>query len=194
MANTPVLEQRFAGRSSCPSRKFVHVDILDLFQERRQSEICGHRYRKRAFRLMKPIYCARLAFVSTLFRPRLALQLEIVVLRHQLTVYQRTTKCPRIDSGDRILWSWLSRRWSGWRGALIFVQTRTVLAWQHKHFRDHWTRLSKRGRFGRPPVSKEIRALIRQSHRVERSAFETNLDPLFWLLSSLAYASVTRDG
>jgi transposase InsO family protein len=37
-----------------------------------------------------------------------------------------------------------------------------VIAWQHKRFRDHWTKLSKHGRPGRPPVSKEIRALIRK--------------------------------
>jgi len=111
---------------------------------------------------MKPIIRALLAFVSTLFRSRLALRLEIVALRHQLTVYQRTTKRPRISSADRILWSRLSRRWSAWRGALIFVQTRAVLAWQHKRFRDHWTGLSKRGRPGRPPVPKEISALIRK--------------------------------
>ena len=141
---------------SCPSRKFVQLDILDLFQERRRSEIFGHRYCQRESRIMKPIIRALLAFVSTLFRSRLALQLEIVALRHQLTVYQRTTKRPRINPGDRIFWSWLSRRWSGWRGALVFVQTRTVLAWQRKRFRDHWTKLSKRDRSGRPPVSKEI--------------------------------------
>ena len=111
---------------------------------------------------MKPIIGMLLAFLSTLFRSRRALQLEIVALRHQLTVYQRTTKRPRINPGDRIVWSWLSRRWSGWQGALTFVQTRTVLAWQRKRFRDHWTNLGKRGRYGRPPVSKEIRALIRK--------------------------------
>ena len=77
---------------------------------------------------MKPIFCALLAFLSTLFRSRLALQLEIVALRHQLTVYQLTTKCARgltpvtVFSGPG-----LSRRWSGWRGALSSVQTRTVL-------------------------------------------------------------------
>jgi hypothetical protein len=38
-------------------------------------------------------------------------------------VYRRTTKRPQISSGDRILWSWLSRRWTGWRDALFFVQT-----------------------------------------------------------------------
>ena len=37
-----------------------------------------------------------------------------------------------------------------------------MLAWQRKRFRDHWAKLSKQGRPGRPTVSKEVRALIRK--------------------------------
>ena len=77
---------------------------------------------------MKPIICALLAFVSTLFRSRHSLQLEIVALRHQLTVYQRAAQRPRINPGDRVLWSWIARHGSGWRDALFFVQTGTVIA------------------------------------------------------------------
>ena len=113
-------------------------------------------------RTMKPIICALLLLLSTVIRSRISLQLEIVALRHQLAVYQRTTKRPRIDSGDRILWTWLSRHWSGWRDALVFVQTGTVIAWQRKRFRDHWAKLSKHGKPGRPPVPEEIRTLIRK--------------------------------
>lgn len=36
-----------------------------------------------------------------------------------------------------------------------------MISWQHKRFRDHWTRLSRQGTRGRPPVAKELRALIR---------------------------------
>jgi putative transposase len=113
-------------------------------------------------RSMKTIIIALLAFLSTLFRSRAALQLEIVALRHQLTVYQRTTRRPRIQPADRMFWSWLSRCWSGWRSAQVFVQPRTVIAWQRKRFRDHWAKLSQQGRPGRPAVSKEIKALIRK--------------------------------
>ena len=102
---------------------------------------------------MKPIVCALLLLVSTVIRSRVSLQLEIVALRHQLAVYQRTTKRPQISSGDRILWSWLSCCWLGWRDALVFVQTGTVIAWQRKRFRDHWAKLSKHGRPGRPQVT-----------------------------------------
>ena len=54
---------------------------------------------------MKPIVCSLKLLVSTVIRSRVSLQLEIVALRHQLAVYQRTTKRPQISSGDRILWS-----------------------------------------------------------------------------------------
>jgi hypothetical protein len=112
---------------------------------------------------MKPIVRALLAFLSTAFRSQLSLQFEIVALRHQLAVYQRTTtKRPRISSGDRILWSWIARHWSGWRDALFFVQTGTVITWQRKRFLDHWAKLSKHGRPGRPTVSEKIKALIRR--------------------------------
>jgi transposase InsO family protein len=37
-----------------------------------------------------------------------------------------------------------------------------VIAWQHKRFRDHWTKSGKHSKPGRPLVSKEIRALIRK--------------------------------
>ena len=92
---------------------------------------------------MKPIVCALLLLVSTVIRSRFSLQLEIVALRHQLAVYQRTNKRPQISSGDRILWSWLACCWSGWRDALVFVQTGTVIAWQRKRFRDHWAQIEQ---------------------------------------------------
>jgi putative transposase len=105
------------------------------------------------------------AFLSTLgavFRSRLSLQVEIVALRHQLAVYQRSVRRPHLRPADRILWSWLSRHWAAWREALLFVQPATVIAWQRKRFRDHWTRVSGAGRLGRPPINNEIRELIRK--------------------------------
>ena len=103
-----------------------------------------------------------LVAISTAFRSRLSLQLEVIALRHQLCVYQRSAKRLRIQRGDRILWSWLSRHWSKWRTVLHFVRPLTVLAWQRRRFREHWACLSRRGSPGRPTVSKEIRDLIRR--------------------------------
>ena len=105
------------------------------------------------------------SLLSTAFRPRLSLQLEVAALRHQLAVYQRTCQRPRIQPADRILWSLLSRLYSRWQDLVMFVQPRTVIAWQHRRFRDHWARVSRSGKPGRPAISKELRALIRRMSR-----------------------------
>ena len=114
---------------------------------------------------MRPVLAALLTFLTTLLRSRLALQLAIVALRHQVAVYQRSVVRPRLHATDRLFWVWLLRLWSGWQHALAFVQPRTVIAWQKQRCRDHWRRLSQRGTPGRPAVSTEVRALIRNMWR-----------------------------
>jgi hypothetical protein len=46
---------------------------------------------------MRTIISALSTFLFTFFRSRATLQLEILALRHHLTVFQRTTLRPRID-------------------------------------------------------------------------------------------------
>jgi hypothetical protein len=88
------------------------------------------------------------------FRSRLAMQMELIALRHQVAVYQQSISRPKLRPPDRLLWVWLSRLWPGWQEALEFVQPRTVIAWQKKRFRDYWRRLSQSGKPGRPAISK----------------------------------------
>jgi hypothetical protein len=45
---------------------------------------------------------------------------------------------------------------------LVFVQPETVIAWRRRKFREHWVRLSRRGKPGRPSVPGEVRDLIRR--------------------------------
>jgi transposase InsO family protein len=110
---------------------------------------------------MPAVVIAVVKALTSTVRSRIALQIEILALRHQLAVYQRAERRPRLAVADRLLWAWLASAWSGWRAALVFVQPRTVIAWQRKRLRDYWTRLSHQGRRGRPGVAKEIRELIR---------------------------------
>jgi hypothetical protein len=58
---------------------------------------------------MTPIGRALFAFVASLFRWRLSLQLEIVALWHQLTLYHRWIRRPHVRLNDRTFWSWLGR-------------------------------------------------------------------------------------
>lgn len=106
-----------------------------------------------------------LTFVLDWFRSRLSMQMELIALRHQLSVYQQSISRPKLQPADRLLWVWLSRLWPGWQEALEFVQPRTVIAWQKKRFRDYWRRLSQSGQPGRPMISKEVRDLIQDMWR-----------------------------
>jgi hypothetical protein len=60
-----------------------------------------------------------LSFPFSLFRTQAAMQAEIIGLRHQVIVLQRTQETKRLDlhRSDRWLWVWLSQLWSGWRSA-----------------------------------------------------------------------------
>src|SRR5213082_484199 len=96
------------------------------------------------------------------FRARAFLQAEILALRHQLLVLQRSNRGHKLRLGwaDRILWVWLSRLWNDWRSALLLVKPETVIAWHRKGFRLYW-RWKSRCCEGRPTVSPEVRNLIR---------------------------------
>ncbi len=86
--------------------------------------------------------------------------IENLALRQQLAVYKRTAPRPRLRMTDRLLWVVLAKVWTGWRQALVIVAPATVLRWQRRRFREHWTRLSGRPTGGRPPVNAQIKALV----------------------------------
>ena len=111
---------------------------------------------------MKTTFLTLVSVLSATFRSRLALQMEILALRHQLSVCRRSGKRPGIRPIDRILWVLLSKVWPRWRDVLVFVQPSTIIAWQRKRFRDHWRRLSQGSEPGRPRVARETRELIRR--------------------------------
>jgi putative transposase len=100
-------------------------------------------------------------------RTQAALQAENLALRHQLIVLQRIQEKKRFifHPADRWLWILLSRLRSGWRSALLIVKPATVIGWHRQGFRWYWTWKSRRGRTGRPSISKETRDLIRNMSR-----------------------------
>src|SRR6266446_10284027 len=102
-------------------------------------------------------------------RSRAGLQLEILALRHQLHVLERSrARRLRLTRLDRLLWVWFSRVWCHWRKALVIVKPDTVIAWHRRGFRLLWTWKS-RHRFGRPTVPADVRALDRKSTRLNSS-------------------------
>jgi len=97
------------------------------------------------------------------FRTRAATQAEILALRHQLLVLQRSARAQkvRLTASDRFLWIWLSRLWREWRSALLIVKPETVIAWHRRGFRLYWSWKSRHPQ-GRPFLSREVIDLIRR--------------------------------
>src|SRR5712691_8799359 len=94
-------------------------------------------------------------------RRRAALELELIALRHQVTVLQRQHEGRlRLFSTDRLLWVWLYRVWPQVLHAMVLVKPTTVVQWHRKGFRLCWRWRSRR--LGRPKMSTEIRNLIRR--------------------------------
>ena len=112
-----------------------------------------------------PVFTAVFTSLSVLFSSRAALQLEILALRHQLCVLQRSVKRPKLTPADRFFWARLSQFWMAWRSALVIVKPETVIGWHRKGFRLWWTWKVRCGQRGRPPISKEVRKLIRRMSR-----------------------------
>jgi hypothetical protein len=98
-------------------------------------------------------------------RSRAALQIEVLALRHQLTVLQRSVKRPKWTAADRFLWAWLAEFWRDWRSTLVIVKPETVIGWHRKGFRLFWTWKVRRGQPGRPSISPDVRELIRKMSR-----------------------------
>ena len=69
---------------------------------------------------MPSVIVSLLLTLRATLRDRAALQLEILALRYQLHVINRSRpQRLRLTHADRMLWVWLSKRWNGWRAASV---------------------------------------------------------------------------
>jgi transposase InsO family protein len=111
--------------------------------------------------LIRGVYCVlRLLLLS-----RSQLVLENLALRQQLTVLSRSRPRPSLRRRDRLFWVFLSWFYADWRSALVLVRSDTVVRWHQQAFHPWWRWKSRMRRAGRPPLDKDIRALIQQMAR-----------------------------
>src|SRR5215471_1612152 len=110
---------------------------------------------------MRSILSAVVSLFAFRFRSRAALEIELIAVRHQLTVLRRQRPGrPQLSSLDRLLWVLLYRIWPRVIDAMVLVKPATVIAWHRQGFRFYW-RWRSRGP-GRPRISPDIRDLIRR--------------------------------
>src|SRR6266850_7423648 len=98
--------------------------------------------------------------LTSLFRSRVRLEAETLVLRQQINVLRRTSpKRFAFGAFDRLVFVGLYRLVPGTIEALSIVRPETVVRWHRAGFRLFW-RWKSRRRGGRPGVPLEIRKLV----------------------------------
>ena len=104
----------------------------------------------------------RLTATRLAVRSNRSKDLDIIVLRHQLTVLRRQINRPAINDDDRTLLgaiaAALSRPQRQRQGQGWIVTPDTLLRCHRQSIAHHWTQPHRRP--GRPPTSPEIRRLV----------------------------------
>jgi putative transposase len=102
--------------------------------------------------------CRLFALVLLLARSDGSKELELLVLRHELSVLRRQTRRPQLTGSDRLLLAALSRvvPRRSWHAFLITPET--LLCWHRRIVARRWTYPHRRP--GRPPIDQEVREVI----------------------------------
>ena len=72
------------------------------------------------------LFALAVAFLA-FFRQRVALQFEILALRHQLGVLHRSVKRPKLMASDRFLKAWLAAVRKDWQPCAFIMKPATVM-------------------------------------------------------------------
>jgi putative transposase len=104
------------------------------------------------------VVCRLLELLVLLGRTDGAKELEILVLRHELSILRRQAGRPRFETHDRILLAAFSRMLPRPSWAAFSVRPDTLLAWHRRLVARRWTYPHRRP--GRPPINHDVRELI----------------------------------
>jgi putative transposase len=99
-----------------------------------------------------------LEFVVLLGRGDRAKELEILVLRHELSILRRQVGRPGFETHDRVLLAAFSRMLPRRSWTAFSVRPETLLAWHRGLVARRWTYPHRRP--GRPSISRDVRELI----------------------------------
>ena len=102
--------------------------------------------------------CRSIQLLVLLARGDAAKDLEILVLRQQLTVLRRQTPRPRFGPADRAVLAAISRALPRARWSCFLVRPETLLRWHRRLVAGAWTYLHCGT--GRPPLDQELQRLI----------------------------------
>jgi putative transposase len=104
------------------------------------------------------VFCRLLELVLLLSRRERSKELELLVLRHELSILRRQVPKPRFEPHDRLLLAALSRVLPrrAWRA--FVVRPETLLSWHRRLVARRWTYPHRRP--GRPPINLQVPELV----------------------------------
>ncbi len=105
------------------------------------------------------LFVVMIKIINTVFKSKNDLIMANIVLRQQLSNYKAKKVKPKITDKDRSFWIALKQAWCKWRDVLIIVKPETVIDWQRRRFKKHWTKIST-NKTSRKRIKKEIKELI----------------------------------
>jgi putative transposase len=104
------------------------------------------------------LFCRLLELVVLLGRRERSKELEILVLRHELSILHRQGRQPRFKPHDRLLLAALSRVLPRPSWSAFPVRPETLLHWHRRLVARQWTYPHRRP--GRPAIAVEVRDLV----------------------------------
>jgi len=104
------------------------------------------------------VVCRVLGLLALFVRGDASKDVEILVLRHELSILRRQVPRPSFTPRDRLLLTALSRILPRQSWHVFLVRPETLLRWHRRLVAKRWT--YAHCRLGRPPVDEVVRALI----------------------------------
>jgi putative transposase len=102
--------------------------------------------------------CRSVQLLVLLAHGEAAKDLELLVLRHQITVLRRQLPRPKLEPADRALLAAVSRALPRSRWSCFFVRPETLLRWHRRLIAGAWTYPHRQT--GRPPLDQDVQQLI----------------------------------
>jgi putative transposase len=104
------------------------------------------------------VVCRLLELIVLVGRSDRAKELEILVLRHELSILRRQAGQPRFKAHDRMLLAALSRTLPRRSWNVFLVRPETLLQWHRRLTARRWTYPHRRP--GRPRIGRDLRELV----------------------------------